>query len=472
MTVLARLDRLPLSRPHWSLMAIGGLGFTFDGADNALVAFLLPSISAQWGLDNGALGLLAAATPVGYLVGATAAGMIGDRLGRKPVMLWALAIYTVFTVVAAVAPDFGVFAGARIIAGFGIGAESVIIAPYLAEFIPPKHRGWFVASLAGFFSFGYVIAALIGRFVVPLGDSGWRWAQVVTAVPILAVLWWRRSLQESPRYLLTRGQEEAAEAVVASFENRVEATGRTLEPVPATEATGGNPVQQQLGLGATLATLWSRASARRTVVAWVLWFVTVFTFYGFFTWVPTLLVQRGFSTTKSFEYTLIIYLAMIPGYFSAAWLAERIDRKNAIAGYLAASAVCAYWLSQSASPTQILLAGAALSWFINGVFGGLYAYTPELFPSRIRASATGLASAFGRIGAITAPIIIGYLSGPWGFGGVFGLTTGVLVAGVVVVLALGPSTSGRSLESLNEQPAEPARQPVPDRTEGPLGEHP
>jgi putative MFS transporter len=154
-------------------MVIGGLGYTFDGADNALVAFLLPSINKAWHLGNGALGLLAAATPVGYLVGATLAGMLGDPIGRKPVMLWALAIYTAFTVVAAIAPNYELFAGARVLAGLGIGAESVIIAPYLSEFIPPKHRGWFVASLAGFFSVGYVIAALLGRFVVPVsGDGG------------------------------------------------------------------------------------------------------------------------------------------------------------------------------------------------------------------------------------------------------------------------------------------------------------
>jgi putative MFS transporter len=458
MSVLARLDRLPLSRPHWNLMVIGGLGFTFDGADNALIAFLLPSIKEVWGLDNGGLGLLAAATPVGYLLGAALAGVLGDRVGRKPVMLWALAVYTSFTVMAAVAPNFEVFAAARVVAGFGIGAESVIIAPYLSEFIPPRHRGWFVASLAGFFSFGYVIAALIGRFVVPLGTQGWRWAQVATALPIVALLWWRRSLHESPRHLLARGRDAEAEAVVAAFERQVVATGRHVEPAAVGGPDAGDSVAEQQArrdtVRETLRFLWSPAMRRRTAVVWLLWFVTVFTFYGFFTWVPSLLVQRGIATTTSFEYTLVIYLAMIPGYFSAAWLAERVDRKNAISLYLAASAGCAFWLSQSDTPIGILVAGAALSWFINGVFGAIYAYTPELFPTRIRASASGLASAFGRLGAIIAPVVIGFLSESWGFAGVFGLTTAVLVVGVAAVLLFGPSTSGRSLESLNEA-AEP-----------------
>ena len=101
----------------------------------------------------------------------------------------------------------------------------------------PARRGWFLGALAGFFSFGFVGAALIGRFVVPLSDSGWRWAPVVTAVPVLMVLWWRRSLPESPRYLLLRGRTAEAELVVADFERRAEASlGTALPPVPPSAA--------------------------------------------------------------------------------------------------------------------------------------------------------------------------------------------------------------------------------------------
>ena len=143
----------------------------------------------------------------------------------------------VFTLVAAAAPNYPVFVGARVLAGLGTGAESAIIAPFLAEFVPPARRGWFLGALAGFFSFGFVGAALIGRFVVPPSDSGWRWAPVVTAVPVLMVLWWRRSLPESPRYLLLRGRTAEAELVVADFERRAEASlGTALPPVPQSAA--------------------------------------------------------------------------------------------------------------------------------------------------------------------------------------------------------------------------------------------
>jgi putative MFS transporter len=432
------------------LLVIGGLGYTFDGADNALVAFLLPSIAREWSLDNGALGLRAAASPLGYLVGALVSGTLGDRIGRRPVMMWALGVYTGFTLVAALAPSYEIFAAARILAGMGIGAESVIVAPYLAEFVPPARRGWFVGCLAGFFSFGYVAAALLGRFVVPTTGIGWRWAQVVTAIPVVLLLWWRRSLLESPRYLLARGRRTEAERVVAAFEEKVRrATGRAQPPVPDdgddVDLPGPRP-----GLVAGLRFLWGRSMRRRTAVVWLVWFVNIFAFYGFFTWIPTLLIQRGIAVTTSFDFAIVIYLAQIPGYFTGAWLTDRLDRTRTIAGCLLGGTAAAFWLSRSETPAIIMVSGAVLSFFLNGSVAAMYAYTPELFPTWIRTTATGLASAFGRLGSISAPAIIGFTSSSLGFAGVFGLTCAILGAGVVGVLVFGVSTAGQSLERLNE----------------------
>lgn len=166
-------------------------------------------------------------------------------------------------------PSYEVFLIARVLAGLGTGAESAIIAPYLSEFVPAARRGWFIGALAGFFSFGFVGAAILGRLVVPTFDGGWRWAQVITAIPVLLVLWWRRSLPESPRWLLLNGRDHEAERVVADFEHRAEkATGRPLPPVPpAAEQPSSNQegtppvpsreVQRKPGLGTSLGFLWA-----------------------------------------------------------------------------------------------------------------------------------------------------------------------------------------------------------------------
>lgn len=450
MSLLHRLDRLPLSRPHYMLLLIGGLGYTFDGMDVAIIAFLLPALRDVWSLSGAELGLVGSATPIGVLIGALLAGYVGDRYGRKTVMCWALAIYCVMTLVAAFSPNFTVFVIARVLAGVGTGAESVIIAPFLSEFIPPKKRGWFIGSLAGFFSFGFVGAALLGRFVVPEFEDGWRYAQVITALPILMLLWWRRSLPESPRFLLGKGRTDEARAIVETLENQViAATGKPLPPVDAPREV--EPVVAPApspGLLQSLVIMFGSAMRRQTTVIWVIWFVVTFCYYGFFAWIPSLLVERGFTVTRSFEFSIIIYIAQIPGYFSAAVCSDWLDRKRTIALYLVGSTISAWCLSQADSAGAIVAAAAVLSFFLNGCYAGLYAYTPESFPTAIRATGCGFASAFGRVGSIMAPSIIGVFSASLGFAGVFTMTTSVLAAGVVVLLAWGVNTKGYSLEAI------------------------
>lgn len=452
-TISARLDRLPLSRVHHRLLVIGGLGYTFDGMDAAIVAFLLPELRRVFDLSNGQLGLVGSATPFGFLFGAALAGVLGDRIGRKKVMLSALAIYAVFSVVAALAPSYEVFLGARVLAGLGTGAESAIIAPYLSEFVPAARRGWFVGALAGFFSFGFLAAALIGRFIVPASDQGWRWAQLITAVPILLVLWWRRGLPESPRWLTAQGRSAEADRIVMQMEGSVlRQRGGPLPPVTASHES--DQATPSVSVMAGLRYLWAAPMRRRTAVTWLIWFVITFSYYGFFSWIPTLLIDKGITVTKSFTFSIVIYAAQIPGYFSAAWISERIDRKNTIALYLSGSAISALWLSQMTSPAQILLAGAVLSFFLNGTYAGVYAYTPEVFPTFIRSTGSGLASAFGRVGSIIAPLIIGITAASWGFAGVFGMTTVILVVGVIATLVFAVSTKGRTLEDITHRQAD------------------
>lgn len=452
-SLAARLDRLPMSRPHYYLLLIGGMGYTFDGMDNAVVAFLMPDVQRVFGLSTATLGLVASAAPFGFLFGAVLAGWMGDRIGRKRVMMYSLLVYAIASLVAAVSWNFPVFLVARVFAGLGAGAESAIIAPFLSEFVPSHRRGWFLGALAGFFSFGFVGAALIGRFVVPLSLDGWRWAQVLTFLPIVMLLWWRRSLPESPRFLRNAGRFDEAEAVVADLEDRVRrATGSELPPVDPRHAPEQDP--ETFTLRRALAYLWGPTMRRTTAVTWLIWFVITFAFYGFFSWIPTLLVAQGLTVTKSFNFSILIYLAQIPGYFTGAWVNERLDRKYTIALYLCGSAISAFWLSQMTDPVWITAAGCTLSFFLNGTYAGVYAYTPEVFPTWLRATGVGFASSFGRIGSITAPLIIGAFATRWGFAGVFGMTTAVLAVGIVCTVLFATPTKGRSLEHISHDQQE------------------
>lgn len=462
--LFSRMEQMPVSKPHYKLALIGGLGLLFDGMDGALVSYILPVITPLWQLQGAQTGLIGSSLLIGILVGSLTAGVVGDRIGRRKVMMYALALYALATLAAAASQNWEMFFAFRVIAGIGIGAEAAIIPTFISEFIPAAKRGLFVGSVAGFFSLGYVSAALLGTFVVAGSPEGWRIGQVVTALPILLLLWWRRTLPESPRWLISQGRHREAEDTIAALEN-----GKLLPPASTSRTGSAATAPSETGTAKRIplfqfAELFKHGNGRRTAVLWLLWISVTFSFYGFFVWIPSLLVNNGMTMTRSFTYTLIITIAQIPGYYSAAYLNERLSRKLTIASYLAGGAVSAFLLSTADNNAQVLIFGCMLSFFMNGCYAGLYAYTPEVYPTRLRATGMGTASAVGRIGGIAAPIIIGTSYAQLGFGGVFTMIMSVLLLAAVSVLTFGVNTTGRTLEDISEEPADAPARPQPQST--------
>ncbi|MFM9927383.1 MFS transporter [Variovorax sp. H27-G14] len=449
MTMLsARIERLPFSGFHRRLLLMGGLGYTFDAMDAAVIAFVLPVLRTQWGLSSVQIGVLASANFIGFFFGALAAGSCGDLIGRRKVMMTALAIYCVASLFSGMVNDWTVFLGLRIVAGFGAGAESAIIAPYLSEFVARRYRGTFTGALAGFFSFGFVAAALLGYFIVPAFAEGWRVVIFITATPVVLLLWWRRALPESPRWLESQGRVNEAQAIMDTMEAAHVRNGGALPSLNAEDVAAPPPSTSRGSLVKNYATLVSAKLIRISTMTWLMWLSITFSYYSFFTWIPSLLIQNGMTITKSFGYSLVMYVAQIPGFFSAAWFNERIGRQATIVSYMLLGGLCALGLAFTHSDAQIMVAGVLLSFFMNGTYAGVYAYTPEVFPTQVRATGSGLASAIGRIGGITAPILVGVIYPTAGFAGVFGMTTAVLLLGAAAVTFMGIPTRGRSLEDI------------------------
>lgn len=447
-----RLERLPFSRFHFKLLIIGGLGLAFEALDAGIIAFILPSLREQWGLTGAQAGWIASSTYVGFLVGALLSGLLGDRFGRKVVMMWSLVLFCVATFVNAFATNFHEFYVLRMIAGVGMGAEGAIVAPYLTEFVSSRYRGRFTGALAGFFSFGFVLSALLGYFVVPTGPSGWRYLMVIAALPVVFLLWMRRALFESPRWLEQVGRHDEAARVCDAIEAQVkDAHGPSL---PAPQASRGRTAAarpaERNGFFSGLALLFTQQYRRTTIVVWVFWIAVIFCYYAFLVWIPSLLVSKGFTVTKSFSFTILIYLAQIPGYYSAAYLNDRIGRKHTILAYMAVACLAALGVASASGDTQIVLYSMLLSFGMNGVIAGQYTYTAEVYPTSIRATGMGTASALARIGSIASPTIVGAAYPVLGFGGVFLLITAVLFVGGTGILFFGKNTQGVTLESINE----------------------
>jgi len=439
-----RLDRLPLSRFHWKLVGVSGLGWMFDSMDVGIISFVVATLVGEWKLAPDQASWMISIGMLGMLTGAAAAGMLADRFGRKAMFQATLLVFSGATALCGLAWSYLSLMAARFLVGFGLGGELPIASTLVSEFSPARWRGRLLVLLESFWAYGWVLAAIIAYFVIP--QYGWRLAFLLGALPAFYVFVLRRSLPESPRFLLSKGRVDEAEKVVRSVE---EASGVVSPGGARLEAPIGRGKRAEGTLQQFLE-LWSLPYLRRTVMLWVLWFTIVYSYYGIFTWMPTLLSEGGRGLTKSFGYVLVITLAQIPGYFSAAYLVEKAGRKWTLASYLFLTAVGAFFFRNAGAEAEILFWGCFISFFNLGAWGVVYTYTPEMYPTRVRGTGAGWAAACGRAAGVLAPLVVGQMLGSWGVGyeSVFVMFAAVLVVGAANVVLLGEETKGRTLEEI------------------------
>jgi putative MFS transporter len=436
-TFVARLDRVPLNPFHWRLLVTSGLGWMFDAMDVLLIGFLIAPITKEFALAPEQVGLVASAGFVGMFLGAAISGRLADRYGRRIIFQATLVVFSIGAVLSALAPTFETLLAARVVAGLGLGGELPVVATLVSEFSPRAQRGRMIVLLESFWAYGTLAAGLVALFVLP--QFGWRGAFVVAALPALYVAYLRSALPESPRYLAERGRSAEADAVVRRVERAGGAALLTLGAAIAPRRSGRTSVAE----------LWRPAYARRTAMLWILWFGITFTYYGIFLYVPSLLAARGLSEVRSNEFFFLSTIAQIPGYFSAAWLVERWGRKPTLIAYLLGTAAAAFLFGNSGAGADAFAYAALLSFFNLGAWGVVYAYSPELYPTAVRATGAGVAAAVGRLGGIIGPFLTPVLVPTLGQSGVFVMFMVVLLVTALSVRLLAEETSGRSLEDIS-----------------------
>lgn len=436
-----RLDQLPFTRQHGRLLAGSGVGWALDAMDVGLVSFILAALAAQWSLSPGQLSAIASIGFVGMAVGASLGGLLADRIGRRQVFALTLLIYGLATGASALVTGVGLLLVLRFLVGLGLGAELPVASTLVSEYAPARIRGRVVVALEAFWALGWLLAAVIGYLIVPSSADGWRWAFALGMVPAVYAVVIRWGLPESVRFLERQGRDAEAESAVRRFE----ASAGIEPPAPATVAETPTRSSGPAGPAPRWTTLWSPTYRRRTIALWLTWFGTNFSYYGAFIWLPTLLVASGFTLVKSFEYTLIITLAQLPGYAVSAILIERWGRRPTLATFLAGSALSAVAFGLADSVPAVLATGMALSFFNLGAWGALYAVTPEVYPTDLRATGAGSAAAFGRIASIVAPLLVPLLRSTTGLSGLFLVFAAAFAVAAVAALAL-PEWRGRALE--------------------------
>lgn len=424
-----RLDALPFTREHGRLVVGSGVGWALDAMDVGLISFVMAALAVQWDLGPTTLSWIASIGFVGMAVGATLGGLLADRFGRRQVFAMTLLVYGLATGAAALSWSVGALLVFRFLIGLGLGAELPVASTLVSEYAPARIRGRVVVALESFWAVGWVVAALIGYYVVPQSDDGWRWALAIGALPTAYAVVVRRGLPESVRFLERRGRHEEAEAAVRRFEA---AAGVPAPPPTAVEpATTAAPPATPGPLA-----VWERPHAGRTAALWAVWFGVNFSYYGAFIWIPSLLVADGMDLVRSFGFTLVITLAQLPGYAAAAVLVELWGRRATLSTFLVGSAVSAVLFGRADSEAAIIAAGMALSFFNLGAWGALYAVTPEVYPTGLRATGAGAAAGFGRIASVLAP-----LSVPWLLDAGTG-TTGLFVVFAAFFAAAAAATWG------------------------------
>ncbi|MBO0711883.1 MAG: MFS transporter [Acetobacteraceae bacterium] len=452
--ITARLDRLPMTRHLWMMVLLIALGATFENYDIFFTGYVAPGLfeakifSATTTGLFGTTGLASfiAALFTGLFIGTLVFAVVADRFGRRTVFTIAAVWYSICTFILAFQNTAHMLNVWRLIGGIGIGVELVTISTYVSELVPKAFRGRAFAFQQGI---GFCVVPLVAFLawllvpIRPLGLDGWRWVVLIGSIGALGIWWVRLGLPESPRWLAQQGRIEEADRVMRAIEARVEAEyGRPL-PAP------GEPAVERRDRGSYLE-VFSPAYRGRTVMMMIFNFFQTIGFYGFVNWVPTLLISKGITVTKSLEYTFIIALSFPVWPFIMSRLADKMERKWQLVLACASIAVFGILFSMQTAAVALIVLGALQTMSNAWLSFSFHTYQSELYPTRIRARGFGFAYSWSRFSTIFTGFFIAFFLREWGVPGVFVFIAGAMVICMLLVALFGPRTNQLALEEISK----------------------
>ena len=442
--LIARMERVPFSKWHVRPRVLMGSATFFDAFDALSLAFVLPVLVRQWGITSSQIGWMISIGYIGQFAGALLFGALAERYGRVRSAAGATAVMSVMSLACALAGNFPALLVLRLVQGIGVGGEMPVAAVYINELSKAKGRGRFFLLYELIFPIGLMVTGQIGALVVP--TLGWRVMFLIGGVPGLVIAFLLLRLPESPRWLIGKGRLAEAEAIVREIEASAP-IGEAPSPVPETIPVTAPVATQKRSRWTELLSPVYRA---RTVIVWTLWASSYFITNGLNNWMPTLYNRvYGLSLAQSLRAGTLTNVAQVAVLLVCAFVIDRTGRRRwATVCFLAGTALLASLGLFAADSVTAVITLVTLSYgLVGSVNAVLYLYTPEIYPTRMRAIGTGSATCWLRLASAAGPLLVGYLVDARGTGAVFLMFAATGIVGAIAAAGM-LETRNRRLEEL------------------------
>jgi MFS transporter, putative metabolite:H+ symporter len=439
------LDDAKISPLHRRVIALIAAGYFFDVIDFTILGSLIPFIIKSGFTTPAEAAIIGSAAIFGMFIGTAGQGEFSDRFGRRFIYQFNLLLFGVFTILGALAPSVMVLVICRFIAGVGLGAEQPLAFAYAGEYSPKRIRGRILAIVhfiggACVWPIGTGLALGFSSFVASLpgvanaADTTWRGVWIIIGIGALIVWVFRFTLPESPRYLATHGRGEQALEVLGRL-------GISGPKEPLTSDAASNTKSDPFALVFSM--------FPRRVIAGMICFTAFFgVAIGLGAWLPNIMNAKGFSITKSLQYTLAMNFAVPTASLFMMYALDKYGRKvTSVCAFIGAG-LMAIVFANAATEKQLLVAGFVMIFFVQVAGNSMQIFASEVFPTNARASGFGWASGVGRLAtAFILPTILWVQNG-WGLTTVFVFLATLLFIAAVSVTQLGPEARQKGLDEL------------------------
>lgn len=418
---------------QYRLFVIFGLVWLADAMQVLSIGFSAPSIARTFGITVPQALQTGTFFFVGMLIGAFVFGRLADRIGRRPVLMMAVIIDALSGIASAFAPDMAWLLALRFLTGIGVGGTLPVDYTMMAEFLPSNRRGRWLVLLESFWALGTICLALLALAALAYGDQAWRVIFLATGIPALIGVVLRFHIPESPMFLNRSGKSDAARKVL---ERVARTNGRTVG-IPPLQADAVEPK--------SVFALFSGSFRRRSIALLAAWALISIAYYGVFVYLPIRLGAEGFAFMRGQVFLVVLAVVQLPGFALSAYGVERWGRKPTLVGFLLLSAAGCMLYSLGSTPTVVVGSTLLMSFSLLGTWGALYAFTPEVYPTDLRATGMGTAGAVARFGGLFAPAIIAPVMATH-FTLALAMISGMLLAGAFAIGAVNVESRNRALD--------------------------